>query len=305
MRTSSRSRHGVTLMEVLIVIAILAVLIGLVLVAVQQVRLAAALVQNKNNLRQTILAMHQHAGENEGKIENLLRSSMKNVTAEVRVDSALFYRLIPYVHGQRARPPRGSSVDSHFDYIYPNVKAFRNPTDPSWDHDPVMAKFHGKCSYAYNMFALDGSVNLAASIPDGTSQTIAFVDKYAVRCNSTSTLAQTINLYAHAWDPMETSEGREVYGNRRATFADRGWDDVLPVTDPTTGTTRPSVPGKTFQLRPRPEDVDPSIPQTPHKAGLTVALFDGAVRTIAPSVDESVFWALVTPAGGEVVGGDW
>jgi hypothetical protein len=82
----------------------------------------------------------------------------------------------------------------------------------------------------------------------------------------------TFNLYWHVWDPSETSQGREVYGNRRATFADRGW-----------------------------EDVDPSIPQTPHRAGLTVAMFDGGVRTVAPSVDETLFWAQVTPAGGEVV----
>jgi len=34
---------------------------------------------------------------------------------------------------------------------------------------------------------------------------------------------------------------------------------------------------------------------------LTVAMFDGSVRTLSPSVSESVFWALVTPAGGEVV----
>ncbi len=97
----------------------------------------------------------------------------------------------------------------------------------------------------------------------------------------------------------------EIYGDRRATFADRGWEDALPVTDAANSTTRPSVPGKTFQVRPRLENADPSIPQTPHLAGLTVALFDGSVRTISPSVHESVFWAMVTPAGGEVLGSDW
>jgi hypothetical protein len=37
--------------------------------------------------------------------------------------------------------------------------------------------------------------NLAASFPDGTSQTIAFADKYFAKCNSTSTLSQTHHLY--------------------------------------------------------------------------------------------------------------
>jgi prepilin-type N-terminal cleavage/methylation domain-containing protein len=304
MRTSGSSRYGITLLELLVVIAILAVLVGLTLVAVQQVRQAAALVYNKNNLRQIILAMHQHAGENEGKIENLLRTSMKGAT-EVRLDANLLHRMVPYVHGPRGRSPGVSSPGAYGEYLFPNVKAYRNPADPSWEHDPVMAKSLGKCSYAYNMFAMEGSVRLVSSLPDGTSQTVAFADKYAVRCNSTSTLSQTTNLYNHVWDPIESKDGPEFYGDRRATFADRGWDDVVPVTDPATGTTRPSVPGKTFQVRPRPEDVDPSIPQTPHRAGLTVALFDGSVRTVAPSVDQSVFWALVTPAGGEVVGGNW
>jgi hypothetical protein len=41
-------------------------------------------------------------------------------------------------------------------------------------------------------------------------------------------------------------------------------------------------------------------PQTPFSAGLPVALFDGSVRTIRPGVRPEVFWAMVTPAGGEV-----
>jgi hypothetical protein len=145
---------------------------------------------------------------------------------------------------------------------------------------------------------------LAASFPNGTSQTIAFADKYFAKCNSTSTLSQTHHLYDWIWDPyLYVYDGtREVYGTHRATFADRGWEDVLPLTDPATGQTVPSVPGKTFQVRPRPEDVDPSIAQTPHQAGLAVAMFDGSVRTIRPGVAETVFWSLVTPNGGEAIG---
>lgn len=301
MGATVRARRGATLIEVILVIGIMGLLLGLLLVAVQKARESAALLQNKNNLRQMILAVHQLAGENEGNIEKLMRSSMKDVK-RVNHDYSLFYRLTPYVHGPRVWPsgPIPAEMDEFFS---PNVKIYRNRADPSWDYDPAEANERGKCSYALNMFAMDGSVHLAASLPDGTSQTIAFADKYFARCNSNSTLSQTKNLYTWVFDPyVDPWDGREVYGDRRPTFADRGWDDVLPVTDPTTASTRPSVPGKTFQVAPRPEDVDPSIPQTPHRAGLTVALFDGSVRTIAPSVDETVFWALVTPAGSEVIG---
>lgn len=296
MRGSRQRRRGVSLIEILIVIGILAVLIGLLLTAIQSARKSVALTKNKNNLRQIILATHQLASLNEGKIDNLTRGSMRD--EPVNIEASLFLRLTPYVSAPRLMPT-DLSTQAHLDYISPNVAIYRNPSDPSWDYVPVHVNTRGKCSYALNMYAIDGSVNLAASIPDGTSETIAFVDKYAIRGSSdpNSTIAQTLNIYTAVFDPIQG----EFYGYRRASFADRGWGDVLPVTEPATAITRPSVAGLTFQVNPRPEDVDPRIPQTPHMAGLTVALFDGSVRTISSSVTETTFWALVTPAGGEAV----
>ena len=76
---------------------------------------------------------------------------------------------------------------------------------------------------------------------------------------------------------------------------------MIPATD-AQGRTVASQPGRTFQVRPRVEDADGKVLQTPFRAGLPVALFDGSVRTLSPGIDESVFWGLVTPAGGEVPG---
>lgn len=98
---------------------------------------------------------------------------------------------------------------------------------------------------------------------------------------------------------------------RRAAFADRGGfltpfgqfalNDVVPVTEGVPPVTHASTPGFTFQVRPTVENCNPSIPETPYESGLLVALVDGSVLTIRPGVAESVFWAMVTPAGGEVV----
>jgi len=163
----------------------------------------------------------------------------------------------------------------------------------------MSSDFYGPMSYSYNAQLLGGRRNLPASVPDGTSSTIALAERYHGCPTNRFTYS---DLFA-PW-PGKTPEDTTIQrlGPRRSTFADPWWGDVVPVPGPSPGSTRASVPGMTFQLRPRPADADARVLQTPHTGGLPVAFFDGSVRTISPGIAESVFWALVTPDGGEVMG---
>jgi prepilin-type N-terminal cleavage/methylation domain-containing protein len=276
------ARRAFTLLELLVVIAILAILIGLLLPAVQKVREAAARAQSMNNLKQITLALHSYAAEHNDQLPG--------------VDWPVFWHLLPYLDGGDAileqwRTNPSSQV---------NVKVFLNPADPTLllnqpgliSGEPV----GNRSSYPVNTVAFAGRPALPHSFPDGTSNTIAFAEHYTM-CKDT--------MYNYT---LGISLGPQV---RRATFADRGpiaspfgffsLNDVIPVTSGSPPITRASTPGLTFQVRPKVEDCNPLIPQTPHEGGMLAAMADGSVQKVRPGVAETVFWALVTPAGGEAV----
>ena len=280
-------RRAFTLLELLVTIAIIGLLIGLLLPAVQKVREAAAVIQSQSQMRQIALGLHHYAEANDGQLPGCVETHPGQAFQGTGA-------LLPYIE-QEALYRRISDDPAIFLGMLAPLRLFQNPLDPSrGSPNPNVDKTDqlGVCNYPLNAQAL-GNRPTMSSATDGLSQTIWIAEHYAWNCGGTTFFYSTGLGSSWTHQPATFAHGGAIVGRPAP-------GDYFPITTGVPPLSR-AAGGKTFQVRPRVAECDPRLPNASSSRGLQVAYGDGSVRIIGPNVAPEVFWSAVTPSGGESV----
>ncbi len=296
-RLHRRSVAGFTLIELLVAIAIVAILIGLLLPAVQKVREAAARIKCGNHLKQMGLASQQAHDTHRAMPPGL--GYWPGATAF----GTYHFHLLPFIE-QDALYQRSQAFGIYFaanNQVYSQpVSTYVCPSDPSAPasgqaHDSVWNTW-GVTSYAVNAQVVtrvsptgaitdpDHKALLLATFPDGASNTILFTEKYAQCLNGSYPAG------GNFWAYYFTGSGLQPYHPGFAI----SWNGCS------------FGPASKFLIQPKPYNggCDPTMTSSPHPGGIQAGLADGSVRFLSSSITLYTWWYLCTPAGGEVISSD-
>jgi prepilin-type N-terminal cleavage/methylation domain-containing protein len=328
MKTSKRHhKAGFTLIELLVVIAIIAILIGLLLPAVQKVREAAARTESSNNIKQIVLASHNFHDQNK-RLPYYYGSPL--TFGEGAVSGSWLFQLLPFVEQDNVLKASYGPFSYHYSYTYPGgsykydynygfnaymgrlakgrIKTYVSPQDPTVEGVESPASYHAN----YNVY---GYYTRLTQITDGTSNTMAVAEGYT-KCKQRQVYDYTTIKYIYNYDYTRVwnydpynytySYSYTYSAGPPATYEYTfGSGTTYPYFSPYAkydSKTRQYLP---FEVRPRPDNCSYYGAQAMSSGGLLVGLADGSVRMVSTGVSWNTFNAAYTHQSGDTLGNDW
>jgi prepilin-type N-terminal cleavage/methylation domain-containing protein len=305
----SKNRSAFTLIELLVVIAIIAILIGLLLPAVQKVREAASRMKCQNNLKQIALATHNYHDANQ-KFPYAVLDRQPNETASSWATG--FILILPYLEQDAvakrwnpALPRNDSSTEATLGYSNASLQKRTIPTYTCPTMTPPTGPLSGTeerayCSYLFAagtpdvvlypywsyygysaMPAFDGAVipiNNPATVP--TSPNKQPTNMAAITDGTSNTFLVGETDFTPRGVPSTTYGGVWAFG-----YIGYSW-------------------GTTFHPFNKHNWLATEIPygafRSQHTGGASFALADGSVRFVRDSISKATYDAFGTRAGGEV-----
>jgi len=293
-------QRGFTLIELLVVIAIIAILIGLLLPAVQKVREAAARMQCGNNLKQLGLAIHNYASANGDKLPAQLQYGGPATWA------VFHWNLLPYIE-QENQYRLGLNIGACWNSTPANggvIKTFLCPSDSSHSNGrrPGSGGDWACTSYSsnYYMFGRDTyydpsvgawqnvSKYTIGNIPDGSSNTIGILERYAY-------------YSSYSWAPLWCHPaGVNYWGSQTSWNCQYGQFGPPENLMPQVG------------CKPNPANCNlyqslshPYYPNSGHSTSIQVTMMDGSVRGVTGGVSTTNWHNAIYPDDGNVLPGNW
>ncbi len=321
-------RSAFTLIELLVVIAIIAILIGLLLPAVQKVREAAARLKCQNNLHQIGLALHHHESAT-GTFPPLGDYQ----TAGASVYWSAHTRLLPYCEQENlhrlidytlpiSAQPQVAKVRVPFLLCPSEVNDRERPDGPKFVHYPLNYAFNAGLWHVYQppTGVGDGVFKLnrpgrVGDITDGLSNTLgaaevkAFTPYWRDGGNPAAVGAAVPNTPAEVTAYFTTGEFKTDSGHTEWVDA-RAHQTGFTTTFPPNTRVPFASGGVTYDVdfNSMREGRSVTLPtyavvtsRSYHTGGVNTLRMDGSVYFQRDSVPQAVWRALGTPAGGEVV----